>query len=130
LEFFADDLYCDTRAASAALSADEWNGGASKPPALESMNSAGRPLLSERDEGHAHMAMKRAQARTDTFRRQREEEEARLKKQTDTFGRFQQLATQHEAYNPNLSKGLAGHDEAFGKAQVEEESEDVADDEW
>ncbi len=68
--------------------------------------------MSQRDPTQAHAALKRAQDNTARFRRKREEEEARQKAQQESLARMQRLAEQHEAYNPNLSMGGRGHDDA------------------
>mmetsp|Transcript_17453 Transcript_17453/g.29829 ORF Transcript_17453/g.29829 Transcript_17453/m.29829 type:complete len:962 (+) Transcript_17453:14-2899(+) len=133
-EYFADDVYAETKAAEAAIeSVDAWVGGETKPPVLVSMNTGNVKRLSSRDPTLAHAAMKKAQANTDRFRRQQEEEDARKRRQDDAFLRMQNLAVQHEAYNPNLSKGSHGHDQAKAlgiDTPVEQASEDVEDDEW
>jgi hypothetical protein len=138
--YFADDLYCDTRAARSTASVEQWLDGATPDPALESMedlwqksrlangDGAGK-RLSQRDPTQAHAALKRAQDNTARFRREREEEEARLKAQQESLARMQRLAEQHEAYNPNLSMGGRGHDDAR-KGKPVPKSDDVDDSEW
>jgi len=131
LDYFADDIYGKTRASiPAAVSVTEWTAGVNEPPVLMEMNECTKSKrLSQRDPALAHQAMRKAKENSDVFRRQREEEDRKKQDADNAFERMQHLAVQHEAYNPNLSKGGVGHHEARA-GELDTGNNDVADDEW
>jgi coronin-1B/1C/6 len=133
-EFFSDDLYPDARSGQPALSLGQWKEGTDANPCLQGLNVQSLDLLSQRDPSKAHAAMKRAQANTARFQKERREEEERQRRQDDTFDRFRNLAAQHEEYNPNLSTGgNRGHDEARAAQKAKDQEDpnnDVDEDEW
>jgi len=135
--FFADDLYPETRSDVPGLSdVDAWLNGEAVEPVLESMNTSKQKRLSQRDPTQAHAALRRGAANAKRFREEQEAADSLKKEQEDVFAKMQFSAMQHEAYNPNLSKGHSLQAEELARAmgasvdQALEDSNDVEDDEW